>query len=82
MNKVSELDSEFTFDCYFRQTWRDPRLSFKIGPKTIIVNFRMLDKIWKPYTYFANSNSAYVGSKIRFFLSYQNFLNSYCKLKT
>lgn len=60
MSKISELDSEYTFDCYFRQSWKDPRLSFSFGPKILIVNIRMLDKIWRPYTYFANSNFASV----------------------
>lgn len=31
MGPVSELDMEYSMDCYFRQYWRDRRLSFK-GP--------------------------------------------------
>lgn len=31
MGPVSELDMDYSMDCYFRQYWRDKRLSFK-GP--------------------------------------------------
>lgn len=61
MSKISEIDSEFTFNCYFRQMWKDPRLAFgDNGPDMIIASIKILDKIWKPYTYFPNSNVAYV----------------------
>ena len=58
MSKISELDSEYTFNCYFRQSWQDKRLSFNKGPNRLTVNIKLLEKIWQPYTYFANSNSA------------------------
>ena len=61
MNKISEIDSEFTFNCYFRQRWRDPRFAYgPYGPEMIIANVKILDKIWKPYTHFPNANIAYV----------------------
>lgn len=46
-------------DCYFRQTWHDTRLAYDsdayIGnPKTLALSISMLDKIWKPDTYFFN----------------------------
>jgi hypothetical protein len=70
MSKVSEVDSEFTFDCYFRQSWSDPRLAYNTGPEFIIINIVKLYKIWTPFTYFLNSNIAYVSSKLNsFFLS-------------
>lgn len=70
MSKISEIDSEYTFNCYFRQRWQDKRLAFRSGPEMIIVNIKLLEKIWQPYTYFANSNTAYihkVPSSNRFF---------------
>ena len=60
ISKVSELDMEYTFDCYFRQTWIDSRLSYRDGPKWIIVNVKMMDLLWKPYTYFENSRESHV----------------------
>jgi hypothetical protein len=66
MSRISEADSEFTFDCYFRQSWADRRLAFKTGPDFIIINVVKLYKIWTPYTYFLNSNLAYVSQKGQF----------------
>ena len=52
-------------DCYFRQYWRDERLSFK-GLKNnannlvinqLSLNVAMLKKIWKPGTGFKDSKS-------------------------
>ena len=79
MSKISEVDSEFTFDCYFRQSWNDMRLSWshKNGPELIVASIKMLDKIWQPYTFFLNSNIAYVNRiKNLFNLKAQNFCNT------
>ena len=55
-------------DCYFRQYWRDTRLSFT-GLKSnthsekidqLSLNVKMLEKIWKPDTYFHNGLSSYL----------------------
>ena len=55
-------------DCYFRQYWRDKRLSFK-GLKNnannlvinqLSLNVAMLEKIWKPDTYFHNGLDSYL----------------------
>lgn len=48
-------------DCYFRQKWKDERLRFgrfatqsSKDVATISLSIKMLDKIWKPDTYFLN----------------------------
>lgn len=47
-------------DCYFRQYWRDSRLSF-LGPiKSLSLNIKMLERIWRPDTYFYNGKNSYV----------------------
>lgn len=60
-------------DCYFRQYWRDERLSFK-GLKNnannlvinqLSLNVAMLEKIWKPDTYFHNGLDSYLHSITR-----------------
>ena len=60
-------------DCYFRQYWRDQRLSFK-GLKNnannlvinqLSLNVAMLEKIWKPDTYFHNGLDSYLHSITR-----------------
>ena len=60
-------------DCYFRQYWRDERLSFK-GLKNnannlvinqLSLNVAMLEKIWKPDTYFNNGLDSYLHSITR-----------------
>lgn len=47
-------------DCYFRQYWRDQRLSF-FGPiKSLSLSIKMLERIWRPDTYFYNGKNSYV----------------------
>nr|XP_022905767.1 gamma-aminobutyric acid receptor alpha-like [Onthophagus taurus] len=60
MGPVSELDMEYSMDCYFRQYWQDRRLSF-LGPiKSLSLSIKMLERIWRPDTYFYNGKNSYV----------------------
>ncbi|KAH0955354.1 hypothetical protein HN011_004832 [Eciton burchellii] len=60
MGPVSELDMDYSMDCYFRQSWRDSRLSF-LGPiKSLSLSIKMLERIWRPDTYFYNGKHSYV----------------------
>ncbi|XP_065350484.1 gamma-aminobutyric acid receptor subunit alpha-6-like [Cloeon dipterum] len=60
MGPVSELDMEYSMDCYFRQYWTDPRLSFQGPISSLSLNFKMLERIWRPDTYFYNGKNSYV----------------------
>ncbi|BFG00021.1 gamma-aminobutyric acid receptor subunit alpha-6 [Drosophila madeirensis] len=60
MGPVSELDMEYSMDCYFRQYWRDRRLSFKGPIKSLSLSIKMLDKIWRPDTYFYNGKHSHI----------------------
>lgn len=56
----SFLFKEYSMDCYFRQYWRDQRLSF-LGPiKSLSLSIKMLERIWRPDTYFYNGKNSYV----------------------
>ncbi|KAF7993296.1 hypothetical protein HCN44_006356 [Aphidius gifuensis] len=60
MGPISELDMDYSMDCYFRQYWRDSRLSF-VGPiKSLSLSIKMLERIWRPDTYFYNGKHSYV----------------------
>ena len=61
ISSVSEVQMDFTTDFYFRQIWKDPRLSFKARPgiSQIPVGAEVADKIWVPDTFFANEKQAY-----------------------
>jgi glycine receptor alpha-3 len=61
ISTVSEVNMDFTTDFYFRQTWRDHRLSFipLPGIENLYVGAEVADKIWVPDTFFANEKSAY-----------------------
>ncbi|KAI4462480.1 neurotransmitter gated ion channel [Holotrichia oblita] len=60
MGPISELDMEYSMDCYFRQYWQDRRLSF-LGPiKSLSLSIKMLERIWRPDTYFYNGKNSYV----------------------
>lgn len=51
---------DYSMDCYFRQSWRDSRLSF-LGPiKSLSLSIKMLERIWRPDTYFYNGKHSYV----------------------
>ncbi|KAH8368810.1 hypothetical protein KR084_007995, partial [Drosophila pseudotakahashii] len=60
MGPVSELDMDYSMDCYFRQYWRDKRLSFKGPIKSLSLSIKMLDKIWRPDTYFYNGKHSQI----------------------
>lgn len=52
-------------DCYFRQRWKDKRLAFENLPGAenlteLPVAIRMLDRIWKPDTYFYNGKQSHI----------------------
>lgn len=51
---------DYSMDCYFRQYWRDTRLSF-LGPiRSLSLSIKMLERIWRPDTYFYNGKHSYV----------------------
>ncbi|XP_033244001.1 gamma-aminobutyric acid receptor subunit alpha-6 [Drosophila miranda] len=60
MGPVSERDMEYSMDCYFRQYWRDKRLSFEGPIKSLSLSIKMLDKIWRPDTYFYNGKHSHI----------------------
>ncbi|XP_037938747.1 gamma-aminobutyric acid receptor alpha-like [Teleopsis dalmanni] len=60
MGPVSELDMDYSMDCYFRQYWRDKRLSFQGPIKSLSLSIKMLDKIWRPDTYFYNGKHSHI----------------------
>lgn len=52
---------DFTSDFYFRQSWRDERLSFAKSKELtqMTVGAEVAGKIWVPDTFFANEKTAY-----------------------
>ncbi|XP_059080486.1 uncharacterized protein LOC131878512 [Tigriopus californicus] len=68
MGPISEEAMDYSMDCYFRQYWRDERLSFtgvkknahSLSINQLSLNVKMLEKIWKPDTYFHNGLSSYI----------------------
>ncbi|CAG9854553.1 unnamed protein product [Phyllotreta striolata] len=51
----------YSMDCYFRQSWKDKRLSFFANSNyTLALSISMLAKIWKPDTYFYNGKQSYL----------------------
>uniref|UniRef100_A0A182PNS5 Uncharacterized protein n=1 Tax=Anopheles epiroticus TaxID=199890 RepID=A0A182PNS5_9DIPT len=60
MGPVSELDMDYSMDCYFRQSWRDKRLSFHGPIESLSLSIKMLERIWRPDTYFYNGKHSHV----------------------
>lgn len=61
ISAVSEVQMDFTSDFYFRQAWRDERLSFVKTQdlEQMTVGAEVASKIWVPDTFFANEKTAY-----------------------
>jgi gamma-aminobutyric acid receptor subunit alpha len=66
MGGISELNMEYSFDCFFRQRWTDTRLIYNktsvMNYTSLPVSFQMFSKIWKPDTYFYNGRRSYIHS--------------------
>ncbi|KAH1028626.1 hypothetical protein HUJ05_001964 [Dendroctonus ponderosae] len=61
MGPISEIDMTYSMDCYFRQSWIDRRLSFSGHDNdTLALSITMLERIWKPDTYFYNGKQSYL----------------------
>ncbi|XP_054721536.1 gamma-aminobutyric acid receptor alpha-like isoform X2 [Uloborus diversus] len=60
MGPISELDMEYSMDCYFRQKWTDRRLMFGGPIKNLSLSIKMLEGLWKPDTYFHNGKGSYL----------------------
>lgn len=60
MGPVSELDMDYSMDCYFRQHWRDTRLKFRGPMQTLSLSIKMLERIWRPDTYFYNGKHSHI----------------------
>lgn len=78
MSKLSELDMEYSFECYFRQRWRDKRLAFNdtSAASTLTVSVSLIDRLWKPYTYIENTRIAHVELIQEYFLLYNYLLQN------
>ena len=59
-NDLSEKFMDFTFDMYFRQFWKDPRLAFDKRPNLdkLVVGAEYIKLIWVPDTFFVNEKVA------------------------
>jgi len=60
LSEISEKFMDFTFDMYFRQFWRDDRLTFdpKNGFEKLVVGADYIKLIWVPDTFFVNEKEA------------------------
>lgn len=49
-------------DLYFRQYWKDPRLSFekKAGLEELVMNYEFRNLIWIPDTFFVNERESFI----------------------
>ncbi|CAB3380771.1 Hypothetical predicted protein [Cloeon dipterum] len=61
ISSVSEVLMDFTLDFYFRQFWKDPRLSFRKRPgvEQLSVGSDFIKSIWVPDTFFVNEKQSY-----------------------
>lgn len=57
---IGTFPQDYSMDCYFRQYWRDTRLSFRGPIRSLSLSIKMLERIWRPDTYFYNGKHSYV----------------------
>lgn len=60
MGPVSEVDMTYSMDCYFRQSWVDRRLAYRSTMPALALSISMLERIWRPDTYFYNGKHSYL----------------------
>ncbi|ODM96202.1 Gamma-aminobutyric acid receptor alpha-like, partial [Orchesella cincta] len=62
MGPISEVDMTYSMDMYFRQSWIDKRLAYSVvwNKATLALSISMLERIWKPDTYFYNGKQSYL----------------------
>ncbi|CAH1777619.1 unnamed protein product [Owenia fusiformis] len=58
ISSISEIDMSYTVDFYFRQFWTDPRLAFELDVDELCISNDMIEKIWRPDTFFANAKTS------------------------
>ena len=49
---ISEFDMDYTVDIHLRQQWKDTRLAFTGTSDPLILNRRLINKVWTPDLYF------------------------------
>ena len=54
------ISQTYSMDAYFRQTWIDKRLTFNGTHEMMAVQIKLLEKIWKPDTFFYNGHGSYL----------------------
>lgn len=57
---ISESEMVYSMDCYFRQTWSDSRLKFHSHKEVLSMDWKFLQKVWIPDTFFLNGKSSYL----------------------
>uniref|UniRef100_A0A8C5LZB4 Gamma-aminobutyric acid type A receptor subunit alpha5 n=1 Tax=Leptobrachium leishanense TaxID=445787 RepID=A0A8C5LZB4_9ANUR len=55
---VSDTEMEYTIDVFFRQSWKDERLSFQGPMNRLPLNNLLASKIWTPDTFFHNGKKS------------------------
>jgi hypothetical protein len=62
ISAVSEVNMDYTVDCYFRQEWLDPRLMYNNsawrGLEDITLHYDLVNKVWTPDAFFRNAKDA------------------------
>ncbi|XP_042897761.1 gamma-aminobutyric acid receptor subunit alpha-6-like isoform X3 [Parasteatoda tepidariorum] len=57
---ILESERVYSMDCYFRQTWYDSRLRFTAAQEELSLNWKFLQKVWIPDTFFFNGKNSYL----------------------
>ncbi|XP_076004782.1 gamma-aminobutyric acid receptor subunit beta-3 isoform X2 [Genypterus blacodes] len=60
IDRVSEVNMDYTLTMYFQQYWRDKRLAYAGIPLNLTLDNRVADQLWVPDTYFLNDKKSFV----------------------
>ncbi len=62
ISQISEVNMEYTIDCYFRMEWYDPRLAYANSSwkhvEDITLHYDLVNKVWTPDAFFRNAKDA------------------------
>eukprot|EP00057_Strongylocentrotus_purpuratus_P011247 XP_011665721.1 PREDICTED: gamma-aminobutyric acid receptor subunit beta-2-like isoform X2 [Strongylocentrotus purpuratus] len=60
INSISEVNMDYTLTMYFRQHWKDERLSYDPCLGNVSLSGILAERIWVPDTYFPNDKRSFV----------------------
>ncbi|CAH1264591.1 GABRB3 [Branchiostoma lanceolatum] len=60
IDRVSEVDMDYTLTIFLREYWRDERLHFSETNRSLSLDGRLVERLWVPDTFLVNAKSSFL----------------------